>query len=122
MKSTIIIKSLAVLALMAGLGVSSASAEDTAKKDNAQLLAQAQVSKQDAQKTALTKAPMGTVKEGELEMEKGLLIWSFDISTPNSKDITEVAVDAKTGKIVSVDTEKPKDQAKEAAADAKEGK
>lgn len=114
MKSTIIIRSLAVLTLMAGLGVFSASAADTAKKDNAELLAQAQVSKQDAQKTALTKAPMGTVKEGEIEMEKGLLIWSFGISTPNTKDITEVAVNAKTGKIVSAAIEKVKDEAKEA--------
>lgn len=40
MKSTAI-KSLAVLVLMAGLGVSSAPAADTAKKYNAQLLAQA---------------------------------------------------------------------------------
>jgi hypothetical protein len=41
---------------------------------------------------------------------------------PNSTDITEVQVDAKTGKIVSTKVETPKDQAKEAAADKKQKK
>jgi hypothetical protein len=47
------------------------------------------------------------------------LIWSFDIGMPHSKDITEVQVDAKTGKIVNVQVETPQDQAREAAADQK---
>jgi hypothetical protein len=48
-----------------------------------------------------------------------VLIWSFDIATPGSKNITEVAVNAVTGKIVAVDIETPEDQAKEKAEDAK---
>ena len=47
------------------------------------------------------------------------MIWSFDIATPGSKDITEVAVNAITGEVVSMDKETPEDQAKEKAADAK---
>ena len=62
-------------------------------------------SKEQAQQTALAKAPGGTVKEGELEKENGKLIWSFAITTPDSKDITEVNVDAITGDVVSVDKE-----------------
>jgi uncharacterized membrane protein YkoI len=50
--------------------------------------------------------PGGTVKEGELEKEKGKLIWSFDLTTPGSKGITEVNVDALTGDVVSVEKEK----------------
>jgi len=46
-------------------------------------------------------------------MEKGKLIWSFDISTPDSKDITEVAVDAITGDVASVEKETPGQQQKE---------
>ena len=38
---------------------------------------------------------------------------------PKSDNITEVQVDAITGKIVSSEVETPKDQAKEAAADKK---
>ena len=76
------------------------------------------ISKETAQATALAKVPGGTVKDGELEKEKGKWIWSFDITLPDSKDIKEVAVDAMTGEVLAVDTETPADQAKEAAEDA----
>ena len=39
-----------------------------------------------------------------------------------SPDIKEVAVDALTGEVLSVDTETPADQAKEAAEDVKKKK
>jgi hypothetical protein len=83
----------------------------------AKLMADAKVSRADAEKTALAKAPNGTVKEGELEKEKGKLIWSFDIATPDSKDITEVNVDAITGDVVSVEKEAPENEAKEAGVE-----
>ena len=79
---------------------------------------EAKISKEVAQAAALAKVPNGTVKEGELEKEKGKLIWSFDITTPDSKDITEVAVDAVTGAVIAVEKETPADQAKETAEDA----
>jgi uncharacterized membrane protein YkoI len=88
-----------------------------AQPSEAQLVKEAKVAKSQAEKTALTKVPDGIVKSAELEKEHGLLIWSFDIAKPGTKNITEVQVDAKTGKIASVQTETPKDQAKEAAAD-----
>jgi len=86
------------------------------------LAAEAKVSKADAEKIALAQAPNGTIKEGELEKEKGKLIWSFDIATANSKDITEVNVDAINGQIVSVEKETPEQQAKEKAEDEKKEK
>ncbi|MEO8045179.1 MAG: hypothetical protein ABI674_09760 [Spartobacteria bacterium] len=49
------------------------------------------------------------------------MVWSFDIAKPDKKDITEVLVNARTGKIVSVKVETPVDQAKEAAADKAAG-
>jgi len=72
------------------------------------LQAQAKISKADAQATALAKVPNGTVKEGELEKERGKLIWSFEITTPDTKDITEVNVDALTGEVVNIEHEKAK--------------
>jgi len=92
-----------------------ASAEET----QAALKAQAKITQEDAEKTALAKISGGKVESSELENEHGKLIWSFDISVPNSVNIAEVQVDAKTGKVVSNKTETPKDQAKEAAADKK---
>jgi len=47
------------------------------------------------------------VQSSELEEEKGKLVWSFDIATPGTKDITEVLVDALTGQVVSTEKETP---------------
>lgn len=80
----------------------------------ANLMAEAKVSKDDAQKTALAKVANGTVKEAEIEKEHGKLIWSFDVTTPDTKDITEVNVDAMTGDVVSVEKESAESEAKEA--------
>jgi uncharacterized membrane protein YkoI len=83
----------------------------------AKLMADAKITRADAEKIALGKVPAGTIKEGELEKEKGKLIWSFDLTTPDSKDITEVAVDAITGDVVSVEKESAESEAKEAAGE-----
>jgi predicted small secreted protein len=119
MKSSLTITSLAALAFIAGSGLPSLAAGESSEVE---LLSQAKISKADAEQAALAKAPTGTIKEGELEKEKGKLIWSFDIKTPDSKDTTEVNVDAITGEVVNVEIEKAKDHAKEEADDAKEGK
>ena len=87
-----------------------------------QLQAEAKVSKADAEKIALAKVPGGAIKESGLERENGKLIWSFDIATPGTKDITEVAVDAITGQVIAVDKETPAQQEAEKKADAKEKK
>lgn len=78
------------------------------------LAAQAKVSRLQAEQTALAQVPGGKITEGELEKENGKLVWSFDIATTSSKDITEIQVDAITGQIVSRETETPEQQAKEA--------
>ena len=84
--------------------------------------AKAKVSKSAAKKTALAKVPGGKVKDSELEEENGKLIWSFDIATKGTKDITEVQVDAITGDVVAVHKETPAQQVEEKAQDAKEKK
>ena len=89
--------------------------KEAKEAQQAKLMAQAKVSKADAEKTALAKVPNGTVKESEIEMEKGKLIWSFDITTPDTKDITEVSVDAITGEVIAVEKESAESEAKEAA-------
>jgi uncharacterized membrane protein YkoI len=86
----------------------------------AKLMAQAKVSRADAEKIALGKVPNSAIKEGELEKEKGKLIWSFDLTTPDTKDITEVNVDAITGDVVAVEKEAAESEAKEAAKEKNE--
>jgi uncharacterized membrane protein YkoI len=82
-------------------------------ENQAKLMAEAKISKETAQQTALAKVPNGTIKAGELEKENGKLQWSFDLTTPDSKDITEVNVDAMTGDVISVDKESARSEAKE---------
>jgi uncharacterized membrane protein YkoI len=119
---TMKIKNIIGFLLAVGLLAGCASERHERHEDQAKLQAEAKVTRADAEKVALTQAPNGTVKEGELEREHGKLIWSFDIVTPDSKDITEVAVDAITGAVVAVEKETPEQQAKEKAEEAKKGK
>ena len=118
MKSTLLQRTLTFLAV-AGLGLSAVVAGE---KSQEQLKAEAKITEQEATVAALAKVPHGKVKSAELEEEHGKLIWSFDISTPKSRNITEVQVDAKTGKVVSTQVETPADQAKETEADKSEKK
>jgi uncharacterized membrane protein YkoI len=74
---------------------------------------QATITKEQATQIARAKVPGGTIKEAELEKEKGKLIWSFDIATDGTKNITEVNVDAITGDVIAVDVETPEKEAKE---------
>ncbi len=80
---------------------------------------EAKVDRMHAERIALANSRGGTIKSGELEREKGRLVWSFDIAKPNTSTITEVMLDAKTGKFLSKQTENPAQQAAEAKADAK---
>jgi len=78
---------------------------------------QAKITEAQARSTALARVVNGTVKSSELEKEKGRLIWSFDIATPKTQNITEVQVDVKTGKIVLTHVETPSKEAKEARSE-----
>ena len=73
-----------------------------AKPTEAELINQAKVKRNEAQRMALKQAPQGTIKSAEIENERGKLVWSFDISTPGPRDITEGLVDANNGAILSV--------------------
>jgi len=99
-------------ALLAGLAAGCMT-EKHSHDQQAKLEAEAKLSRADAEKIALSKVPGGTIKEGELEKEKGKLIWSFDVSTPGTKDIMEVNIDAITGAVIAVDKETAAEEAKE---------
>ncbi len=75
------------------------------------------VSEDAARATALQRVKGGIVQSAELEHEAGKLIWSFDIARPGSKNVTEIWIDANTGRVVSNKKETPAEQAKEAQAD-----
>jgi uncharacterized membrane protein YkoI len=82
--------------------------QDQKMSEQEQLAREAKITSEEAQETALKRAP-GTVESSELEREHGKLVYSFDIR--NSKgSITEIQVSAMTGKIVRVEHETKKQE------------
>ena len=113
--------------VVGGLSTRGLAANNTERPSGAALKAEATVSKKAAKRTALAEVkrrglPHPRIREAELEREKGLLIWSFDIATQGTKDVTEVQVDAKTGAVVSVSTESAVDESREKDNEAKHEK
>ena len=109
-------------AVLVALVAVSAGAQEAPKKLSKQeiaLRATAKVSEDSARVIALAAVPGSTVTEGELEKEKGKLIWSFDLKVAGKKGVEEVQVDAITGKIVSKEHESDSQEAKEAASEMK---
>jgi len=93
--------------------------ENKAEAKKSILEAMAKISEASAREIAMNRVPDGEIKTGELEKENGRLIWSFDIARKDSKDITEVEVDANTGKVLAVDIETLAEQSKEIEQDKK---
>ena len=73
------------------------------------------VTKRQAEQIALSKVRGGTIRTAELQTANGSSFWSVYVVKPGSKNAKEVRVDATTGKILNVQTEKPEDQAEEPA-------
>jgi hypothetical protein len=71
------------------------------------------ITKARAERIALTKAPGGSIRSAELETARGQLFWSVYIAKPGSKNAKEIRVDATSGQILAVQTERPEDQAEE---------
>ena len=85
------------------------------QQSETELLKQARVTKHQAKKIALARVRHGAIKCVELQKENGVLIWSVDIAQPPKKDLTDVWVDATTGKIAAVEVETPITEKKEVA-------
>jgi hypothetical protein len=84
----------------------------------ADLQALAKVSRSDAQKTALEALKPTSpveVREGELEIERGCLVYSFDIHVSGKRGIEEFIVDAGSGKMLEHAHESPEQESAERA-------
>jgi Peptidase propeptide and YPEB domain len=86
-----------------------------AQQSEAELLKQARVTKHQAKRIALSRVKRGTIKCVALEKENGILSWSIDVAQSGKKDITDVWVDATSGKITAVEVETPAVEMKELA-------
>jgi hypothetical protein len=86
-----------------------------AQQSETELLQHVRVTKHQAKKIALARVRHGAIKCVELQKENGMLIWSVDIAQPPKKDLTDVWVDATTGKITAVEVETPITEKEEVA-------
>lgn len=105
-----------------GLSAAGVSAQENERgerenKASAKLAKKAGITLAQAREIAL-REDSGTVEGEELEKEQGKLVYSFDIRNAEGT-ITEIWVDAKTGKVVHKSEENAAAEAKEKAADMK---
>jgi uncharacterized membrane protein YkoI len=111
---------LALLLAIALTAAPTVHAQQSYKKDIPDSLAKrAKIVESAAAATAQKRVPKGKIEGVELEMEKGKLMYSYDLKTDGKSGIDEVNVDAMTGKIIGFSHESPAAEKKEAAADAK---
>lgn len=106
-------------ALFAFVSVNS-YAQEAGVKPNQKLARQAKITKAQAREIAAKRAA-GKIEGEELEREHGKLVYSFDIRNARGT-ITEVQVDAKTGKIVSTEEETKAQEMKEKSEDQRKAK
>ncbi len=99
-------KKLALIAAIAVFSVLSASAQ--AKY----------IGMKKAKHIAAKQVKNGKIQSSELEKEHGKMIYSFDIRNKKG-GITEVNIDAVTGKVIEAKEENAADEAKEKAEDMK---
>ena len=104
----------------ASTGVSAQEKEEKEGKQNSKLAKQTKITMAQARDIAQKQAA-GNIEDGELEKEHGKLVYSFDIRNEKGT-ITEVQVDAKTGKVVSTVEETKADEEKEKREDEMKAK
>jgi len=98
------------IAMLFAFTISSGSASD-----NNQANHPGKITKTKAERIALAKMPGGRIRSAELETARGRHFWSVYIAKPGSKNAKEIRVDAVSGQILAVQTERPEDQAEEPA-------
>jgi uncharacterized membrane protein YkoI len=122
MKRYLTLAVLTAAILMAGVSItfatSKARQENKETQEQARLQREAKITKEQAQETALKRAP-GTVESSELEREHGKLVYSFDIRNARGT-IDEVQVSAITGKVLRVEHENKKQEAAEKRKESRE--
>lgn len=113
---------LAIVGLALTLSAVAAGAQAPSyKRDIPDSLAKrAKISEDSATAMAKKRVPKGEIQSVELEKEKGRLIYSFDMKVSGRSGVSEVNINAMTGKVVSVHHESAAAERKEAAQEKKD--
>ncbi len=87
---------------------------------NSALKGMTKVTESDARTTALARFANGSaeIAESELEVERGCLVYSFDVRVKDRAGIDEIQIDAGSGHVVSHKHETAAQEAAEAAQDS----
>lgn len=104
LRPAVLVVTLFALAISSGLASDNSEAKNPSK-----------ITKAKAERIALAKMPGGRVRSAELETARGRHFWSVYIGKPGSKNTKEIRVDAISGQVLAVQTERPEDQAEEPA-------
>ena len=72
------------------------------QREERELAFKAKVSQESARAIALRQVPGGTVQATELQIEDGILVHIFDITSPRREGLEEVVVSAVDGSVVAV--------------------
>ena len=108
MKPKDFLRSVILIIALSAFGISSGVASDKNEAKHS-----SKITKARAERIALTKVPGGIIRSAELETARGRRFWSVYIAKPGSKNAKEIRVDATSGQILAVQTERPEDQAEE---------
>ena len=110
MKPKDFLRSVILIVILSAFGISSGVASDKNEAKQS-----SKITKARAERIASTKVPGGTIRGAELQTARGKRFWSVYIAKPGSKNAKEIRVDATSGQILAVQTERPGDQAEEPA-------
>jgi Peptidase propeptide and YPEB domain len=72
-----------------------------------------QVTQKRAEQIALSEVPGGKIRSSKLTGAGSQRFWAVFVARPGKKNAREIHVDARSGKVLKVQTEKPEDQAEE---------
>jgi hypothetical protein len=100
-----------VTTLAVALGIASAAPIFATEQSRAKHAGN--IKERQAEQIALSKIRGGTIRSAELEVANGSHFWAVFVAKPDKRDAKEVHVDATSGNILAVQTEKPADQAEE---------
>ena len=116
LKNSLVVSVLAVIAILAPLASTFAQSSTMSKKHPIAMVRK-RITADQAKQIALSKVKGKVTKKPELEKEDGKLQW--EVIVVNGKTMTEVNVDATTGKITSIEKVTAKEEAAEKAKEHK---
>jgi hypothetical protein len=108
MKPKDFLRSVILIVALSAFGISSGVTSDNNEAKHSRKITKAR-----AERIALTKVPGGSIRSAELQTARGQRFWAVYVVKPGSKNAKEIHVDASSGQILTVQTQKPGDQAEE---------